>query len=411
MLSGYHIIDLSDDKGLFCGKLLADLGAEVVKVERPGGDPARMIGPFYQDDPHPDKSLFWFAFCQGKKGITLNLEEPRGRELLKQLAAKADALVESFPTGYLDSLGLGYDALREVNPSLVFTSVTPFGSTGPYSGYKGPDIVAMAMSGYMLLCGDVDRAPVRVSYPIAYPIAGAEAAAGTVMALFHRGLTGRGQRVEVSAQQALTGLGFLAPSIWDMNQRLLKRSGQFRSETIAAVKQRQVWRCKDGFISFAIYGGETGARVNQALVDWVDSEGMADDWLRSVDWKALDMATVTRDFMDQVAERLGAFFLTHTKAEMLKGALERRLILLPVYDLGDILNDPQLQSRGYWMEVEHPELGRSLTYPGPFIQSSPTPVRPGRRAPLVGENNQEVYSQWLGLSPEEIETLKQQGVV
>ncbi len=166
MLSGYHIIDLSDDKGLFCGKLLADLGAEVVKVERPGGDPARMIGPFYQDDPHPDKSLFWFAFCQGKKGITLNLEEPRGQDLLKRLVAKADVLVESFPPGYLDSLGLGYDALLAVNPSLVFTSVTPFGTTGPYSSYKGPDIVAVAMSGYMSLSGDTDRAPVRVGYPI-----------------------------------------------------------------------------------------------------------------------------------------------------------------------------------------------------------------------------------------------------
>ncbi len=411
MLSGYHIIDLSDDKGLFCGKLLADLGAEVVKVERPGGDPARMIGPFLQDDPHPDKSLFWFAFCQGKKGITLNLEEPRGQELLKRLVAKADALVESFPPGYLDSLGLGYDALREVNPSLVFASVTPFGTTGPYSSYKGPDIVAVAMSGYMSLSGDTDRAPVRVGYPITYPIACTEAAAGTVMALFHRGRTGQGQRVDTSAQQASVSLGANAPTFMDINQRIIRRSGQFRGELLAAIPERQVWPCKDGFISFAIYGGDTGARVNQALVDWMDSEGMADDFLRSIDWKALDMSTVTREWMEPVEERLGAFFLTHTKQEMLQGALERRLILLPVYDVTDILNDPQLQARGYWKEVEHPELGRSLTYPGPFIQSSPTPVRSGQRAPLVGEHNQEVYGQWLGLSPEEIKTLQQQGVI
>ncbi|MEK7847655.1 MAG: CoA transferase [Chloroflexota bacterium] len=411
MLNGYRIIDITDDKGLFCGKLLADLGAEVVKVERPGGDPARMVGPFYHDEHHPDRSLFWFAFCQGKKGITLDLEKPRGRELLKALVAKADAVVESFPPGHLDSLGLGYDALKAVNPSLVFTSITPFGGTGPYANYKGPDIVAMAMSGYMSLCGDTDRPPVRVGYPITYPIASAEAAAGTVMALFHRGRTGQGQRVDVSGQQASVSLGANAPAFWDINRRLIGRSGQFRGELLAAVKERQVWPCKDGFISFAIYGGDTGARVNKALVEWIDSEGMADDFLRGIDWKALDMATVTRDFMEPVEERLGAFFLTHTKEEMLKGALERRLILLPVYDLGDILSDPQLQSRGYWMEVEHPELGGSLTYPGPFIQSRPAPVQPGRRAPMVGEHNREVYSQWLGLSPEQVEALKQEGVI
>jgi crotonobetainyl-CoA:carnitine CoA-transferase CaiB-like acyl-CoA transferase len=250
-----------------------------------------------------------------------------------------------------------------------------------------------------------------VGYPITYPLTCAEAAAGTVMALFHRGLTGQGQRVDVSAQQASVSLGANAPAFMDINQRRIGRSGQFRGELLAAIPERQVWPCKDGFISFAIYGGDTGARVNQALVDWMGSEGMADDFLRSIDWKALDMATVTREWMEPVEERLGAFFLTHTKEEMLQGALERRLILLPVYDLTDILHDPQLQSRGYWMEVEHPELGRSLTYPGPFIQSNPAPVKPGQRAPLIGEHNQEVYGQWLGLSSEEIESLQQQGVI
>ncbi|MDP6100117.1 MAG: CoA transferase [Dehalococcoidia bacterium] len=411
MLNGYRILDLSDDKGLFCGKLLADMGAEVVKVERPGGDPARMIGPFYQDDPHPGKSLFWFAFCQGKQGVTLNLEEQRGRDLLKNLAAKADAVIESFPIGYLDSIGVGYDALTEVNPTLVYTTVTPFGTTGPYKDYKGPDIVAMAMSGYMSLCGDTDRAPVRDSFPIAYPIAGTEAAAGTVMALFHRGRTGKGQRVDASAQQSSVSLSANAPAFQDINQRRLRRSGQFRGELLAAIPERQVWPCKDGFICFAIYGGATGARVNQALVDWMDSEGMADEFLRGIDWKALDMSTVTREWMEPVEDRLGAFFLTHTKNEMLQGALERRLILLPVYDMTDIINDPQLQSRGYWMDVEHPELGRSITYPGAFIQSRPTPVQPGKRAPMVGEHNREVYGGWLGLTVDEIDALKQQGVI
>lgn len=411
MLQGYRILDLTDENGLLCGKVLADLGAEVIKIERPGGDPARQKGPFYQDQPGSERSLFWMAFNQGKKGITLNLESPPGRELLKNMVKKADALVESFPPGYLDSLGLSYPDLKQLNPALVFTSITPFGSDGPHGNYKGPDLVASAMSGYMFLCGDTDRAPVRLSFPFAFPFAATEAAVGLLMALHYRHRTGQGQKVDVSAQQVMATMDLNAPAFYEFQKRLIRRSGPFRAELTAGEKELQVWPCSDGWISFSVYGGDTGARVNRALVAWMDSEGMADEFLKGIDWAKLDMAHISRAFLEEVEKRLGAFFLRHTKQELLNGALERRLILLPVYTMGEILDDPQMKAREFWMEVKHPELGATLTYPGPFVKASLTPVRPGGRAPLVGEHNQQVYQEWLGLSLREIERLKQEGVV
>src|SRR3989338_8654583 len=164
MLSPYRVLDLTDEKGLLCGKLLGDLGADVIKVERPGGDPARKIGPFYHDEADPEKSLFWFAFNTSKRGITLDIESAAGQATFKKLVETADFVIESFPPGYLDKLGLGYSALEKVNPGVIMVSITPFGQTGPYKDYKAPDIVAWAMGGVMYPWGDADRPPVHISH-------------------------------------------------------------------------------------------------------------------------------------------------------------------------------------------------------------------------------------------------------
>jgi len=157
MLSPYRVLDLTDTNGLLCGKLLGDLGADVIKIERPGGDAARNLGPFYHDEADPEKSLFWFAFNTSKRGITLDIETAEGQETLKSLVKGADFVIESFPPGYLDRLGLGYSALEKINPRIILVSITPFGQTGPYKDYKAPDIVAFAMGGYMYPFGDPDR--------------------------------------------------------------------------------------------------------------------------------------------------------------------------------------------------------------------------------------------------------------
>lgn len=411
MLSPYKVLDLTDHKGFLCGKILSDLGADVIKVEPPGGCPSRNIGPFYHNIPDPEKSLYWFAYNADKRGITLNIETARGQDILKKLAAKADFLIESFHPGYLDSLGLGYQALKQVNPRLIVTSITPFGQSGPYKDYEATDLVGMAMGGLMYITGDSDRPPVRISFPQAYFHASADAACGALLAHYHRELTGQGQHVDVSMQQSVVWTMMNARLFWEMTGTFLKRVGPFRAGLSSGAIQRQTWACRDGAVTFTVMGGAGGAGTNRALVNWMDEEGMADDELKGMDWSAFDMAAASREFHQRIEEKIGRFFARHTKQELFDGALKRRIMLYPVSTPADIAVNPQLAAREYWVEVEHEELGACIKYPGAFLKSSEVSCALKCRPPLIGEHNYEVYGQELGLSGKELAVLKEEGVI
>ena len=202
MMSGYRVLDLTNENGYLCGKILGDMGADVIKIENPRGDSGRKIGPFYQQVPDMEKSLYWYAYNLNKRGITLDVETEDGRQILSRLIKKADFLIESYPTGYLDKLGLSYAKIHEINPKIVMTSITPFGRTGPYKDYKGSDLVVMAMSGLMYITGDPDTAPLRISFPQAFLLASAHAAAASMIAHYYRETAGQGQHVDVSAQES-----------------------------------------------------------------------------------------------------------------------------------------------------------------------------------------------------------------
>jgi crotonobetainyl-CoA:carnitine CoA-transferase CaiB-like acyl-CoA transferase len=411
MLSPYRVLDLTDEKGWMCGKLLGDLGAEVIKIEPPGGDPGRRIGPFYHDDPDPEKSLYWFAFNTSKWGITLDIETADGREVFKRLVKSADFVIESFSPGHLDQLGLGYSALEKLNPRLIMVSITPFGQTGPYKDYKGPDIVAWAMGGQMYLSGDADRPPVRVSYHSqAYLNAASEAAAGAMGALYYREMTGEGLQVDISIQEVVTRVSHQATTIpWDTNKVVGRRG--VRAGANANARITSMWPCKDGYVIWLWWGGFMAARQNVPLLQWMDEEGMLDDFLRGFNWDTYYTPTVSQETVDKIEEPTRRFFLLHTKAELFEGALKRKAMLYPVSTTADLIESPQLAARGYWVEVEHPELGTTITYPGAFVSASEAPPRIMRRAPLIGEHNQEIYEQELGLSKEQLLALKQAGVV
>ena len=401
MLSPYRVLDLTDEKGLLCGKLLGDLGADVIKIERPGGDPARSIGPFYHDEADPEKSLFWFAFNTSKRGITLDIETPNGQEVFKKLVEGADFVIESFPPGYMDKLDLGYSALEEVNPGVIMVSITPFGQTGPFKDYKAPDIVAWAMGGYMYPWGDADRPPFRISHHSqSYLHAGAEAAVGAMLALHHREITGEGQHVDVSVQEAVAQANGPLTSTWDMRKVVPPRGGLRGNVNVTTM-----WPCKDGYVIW-IYWGGLSVSWNLPLVKWMDEEGMAGDFLREFDWATLDFTTATQETIDRLEEPTGKFFLAHTKAELFEGIVKHRGMLYPVATTREVLESTQLAVRGFWMELEHPELGTTITYPSAFAHASEAPPRISRRAPLIGEHNQEVYEQELGLSGGELIPLR-----
>ncbi|HWP28569.1 MAG TPA: CoA transferase [Chloroflexota bacterium] len=413
VLAPYRVLDLTTSWGYLCGKILGDLGADVVKVEPPGGDPDRGLGPFYQGEPAGERSLFWFAYNTSKRGITLALDCPTGRELFLRLVRRADFVLESFPPGHLASLGLDFATLRAVNPRVILTSITPFGTTGPYAGYQGTDLEAMALGGFMAVTGQPGRPPVRVSaVPQAPMWASMHAAMGTLIAHWARERTGRGQHVDTSAQASVIHSLAHAPTFWDVARTNPERGGEFMTgRSITGARMRAIWPCKDGYINFIIYGGPAGIRTLQALVAWMEEKGVATERLKQWDWSQFNVATITQEEVDAIEEPAGRLFRMLTKAEYYQGVVERGMLGYPVATAADHLADPQLAARGFWRDLEHPELGTTLRYPGPFARFGRGSCELRRRAPRLGEHNREIYCDELGLSLDDLAALKGAGVI
>src|SRR5216684_2195321 len=203
MLSPYRVLDLTTERGLLCGQMLADMGADVIKIEPPGGSSGRQIGPFYKDQPHPNRSLYWWAYNRNKRSITLDIERDEGRDLFRRLVERADFLIESHSPGYLSERDLGFADLARLNPSLIYVSITPFGQDGPKATYADSDLIIMAAGGPLILAGDADRPPVRLCVPQAYLHASADAAVAALAAHHERMRSGLGQYVDVAAVQSV----------------------------------------------------------------------------------------------------------------------------------------------------------------------------------------------------------------
>ena len=413
LLAPYRVLDVSGELGAFCGRTLADLGADVIKIEPPSGDPARRLGPYYHDHLDEAQSLFWFTHQAGKRGITLDLTTASGQALFRRLVERADVVVESFPPGYLESLGIGPERLLAEKPNLIVTSITPFGQSGPYRDFQAGDLELMALSGCMSVAGEPGRSPLRISHPQSAYWAGTYAAAGTILALFHRGRTGEGQHVDVSAQACLVSALGHAPTFWDLNGVDQKRQGVFMTgRSMTGAKMRVIWPCRDGYLNFIIYGGEAGRRTNQAIVQWMQEKGMdVPPFLQEKDWGRFDIATVTQEEIDQIEQAIAPFFAQLTKAEFYEVVIKRDMLGFPVATVGDTLGDPQLEARGFWERVAHPELGASLLYPGPFARIGRFQTRIRWRAPLLGEDNELIYGKELGLTREELIALREGEVI
>lgn len=418
LLSGFRILDLTDEKGDMCGKILGDFGAEVIKVEPPGGSSARHTGPFYQNDPDPQKSLSWFAFNTSKRGITLNLETADGREILRRLIKTADFVVESCDPGYLDGLGLGYAEMEKIKPDLILTSITPFGQTGPYSHYKATDLVAVAMGGPVSVMGEFNRPPVRMSCaPQAYVQAGMHAAVGSMVAHYHRVLTGEGQHVDVSVQEAVLLSMGIAVEVYELMKMNMMGTGNLfivpRPEPAGIVFLRFLLPCKDGHVVVAWAGGNAGfTSSTRALVQWANEEGMAQE-LEGFDFSSAvwDMTKISQETVDRVLNAILPFLMTKTKAELFEGALRRGVMLAPCNTTADISRDPHLEAKGFWQRVAHPELGEELLYPGAPLTMTGVDWRIQSRAPLVGEHNRDIYEKELGFSAEQLAVFKARNVI
>jgi crotonobetainyl-CoA:carnitine CoA-transferase CaiB-like acyl-CoA transferase len=412
MLSPYRVLDLTNERGLLCGQLLGDLGADVIQVEPPGGSRARRLGPFVNDVPHPDRSLYWWSYARNKRSLVLDVTRPRGRDLLLALARRAHFLVESHDPGAMAAYGLGYEDVAAVNPALIYVSITPFGQTGPRARWADADIVLLAAGGPLVLTGDADRAPVRLPVPQAYLHASADAAVGALVAHHERARSGRGQHVDVSAQQSVA----LATQSYILCDAVGHTPVQRSAGGLVngPLRIRLLFPARDGHVAITFLFGSAIGPFSRRLMEWIHDEGGCDAATRDKDWLAYGEALL--DGREPIAEFervklvIERFTRTRTKAELLAAALEHGLLIAPVATVDEVLASPQLEARAYWQDLPHPELGRTVRYPGAFGKFGASPIRYRRRPPLVGEHTDEILRDDLGLDAAARAELRAAGV-
>jgi len=410
-LAGLRVLELADEKGQFCGKLLGDLGADVIKIEPPGGEPCRRIGPFLDDKPHPDRSLSFWYYNTSKRGITLALEKPDGKRLFRRLASEADVVLETHAPGYLDGLGLGYEVLGADNAALVMCALTPFGQTGPWRDYRSSDLLHMAAGGEMASCG-YDETDVPGAPPIApgggnaWHMGGHYAYMAIMAALLHRMTSGRGQYIDASIHEAcaLTTESAIANYVY-RGEVLLRQTGRHHAP---AQTPRSQFLSKDGMYVTALVAGRLTPKYVKDLADLLDLKGMAGD-LRDPRYK--DPTFIAANTSHIIDDLVASFIASMPAEEVYHAAQERGFTWAPVRAPEEVIADPHLLDRNFWKEVEHPELGRSVIYPGEAAIYNGSPWRISRRAPLIGEHNVEIFCGELGLSSDDLAALADGGVI
>jgi crotonobetainyl-CoA:carnitine CoA-transferase CaiB-like acyl-CoA transferase len=394
-LAGLRVIDLTTWRGHLCGRLLADMGADVIKVEPPGGDEGRTIGPFVDDVAHRERSLFFWFYNLNKRSMTLDLEHPRGVEILRKLLQSADIVIESFKPGRMDELGLGWHALHELNPALIMLSITPFGQSGPYRDYAADDMVLTALGGMLYVNGFPGRAPVRPLGLQAYHSSAYYAAIGTMCALFARDRDGFGQWIDLSMQEGTASAVEHVAGSYFGTGAIEPRRG-----TLHWSRYFRVGKCRDGYIMHCTLGDWT------SLVEWVAGDGKAQD-LVNPEWQDV---LYRAEHAEHLFDVLDEWVKDYNRDDLLERAQTLRLPYATVRPPEALFNDEQLAARGYFVEVEHPELGRTFRYPGGPYLFTETPWRVYRRPPLIGEHTNEILGE-IGIDADETAALMAQGVI
>ena len=398
LLAGLKVLELGRlISAPYCGKLLADMGAEVIKMEPPaGGDPARQYGPFLNDDPHRERSGLFLYLNANKQGITLNLATPTGRSILRELAARSDALVHNLPVQDMEQVGLDYEDLSRVNPGLVMASITPFGLTGPYRDYKAYDINLAAAGGICTGLGEEGREPLTFGTPQVGYFAGMAAASSIVMALLARDNVGAGQHIDIAEVETMAGVyngpeALMAVYQWRMTRRTGHHALDFPYPNC-------ILRCKDGYI---FVGAPEGRQWRQLLEVMGSPEWSKDPRFRN-------RTEMNNRYADELDGYLESWLMNYTKAELLDIALEHRIPLAPVRGYDEVRHDPSLAD--LFENIDRGDTG-PLPYPGPPYRLADAEVKPQNPAPYLGQHNAEVYCGVLGYTRRQLTKLYQTGII
>jgi crotonobetainyl-CoA:carnitine CoA-transferase CaiB-like acyl-CoA transferase len=388
-LDAYRVVDFTNERGLLAGRLLADLGADVIQVEPPGGSSARRVGPFADDG----ESLYWAAYAANKRGVICDLESSEGQELALALCAAADFVFESETPGTMARRALGYDDVQSVNPRAVYTSITPFGSDGPKAAYADSEIVLWAAGGPLAAHRDGDRPPLRISVPQAYLHASADAAGGALIAHLAGRRTGAGQHVDVSVVQSVTQATLsriLATAVGDSQGSALiaaEADGKVDQSGSGSGTAGTKWQVRDGYVAMHLALGPAAGRFTNNLFAWLHEEGACDIELAELDWCTVP----ERDLLERARTAVAEFMAGKTKQEVLEASLERKLLAAPILTVADIAKSEQLEARSFWVELGDHVL------PGPFAHTTADAFAFRRPAPRLGEHNAEVFGEILGL--------------
>ncbi len=399
ILSDLKVLELAHNlSGAFCAKLLADQGADTIKVEPTGwGDRARREPPFINGVPDPEGSTIFLAFNTNKRGITLDVARPQGRELLLRLVADADVLIETYPPGHLENLGLGYQVFQEANPGLVLCSITYFGQTGPYRDYRGNDLVAQALGGFLhAVTGSADKPPMGTALEQMEITTARNGAVAIMAALLHRQISRTGQHIDLSTMEAAvsTPSGLIQP--FSFTGQSPKRGGSDGN-----VMDGMHLRTKDGEATLTTAG--TGGRPMEAWSEFLEEPGLLDPKFatrpsRLENWEELHSL---------VAPKLALW----NNLDLMREAMARGLVIGLVQNPQQVVDSPHLAERGYFVEIDHPIAGK-LKYPSPgFLMDEENAMEGSKAAPTLGEHNSEIYGGKLGLSKEELDLLHASQVI
>ena len=399
-LSGVRVIEWGTlVSAPFCGKVLGELGADVIKVEPPkAGDDGRRRGPYPDNVPHPEKSgLFLFANLN-KRGITLDVGTDSGREILEKLLESADVFLENQPLSLIEETGLTYDSLKDRYPQLVVTSISPYGRTGPYRAYQGTDLTANAMSGLSFGTGHPHREPLTTPVHQASYLAGVGAAFATVIALLGRDMTGRGQSVDVAEAQVIGTLltGYHLPTYIYRGVAGFRSGNRMR----LGLFPNCVLPCRDGYVCI----DAPQMAQYQRFLDLLGEQ----EWMENPRYR--DRRAMSDQYPEEAESLIAPWFMERTKQEILEACLANRIPCVPVYTFEETLRDPQLNARDYFREVSSGPAG-IFQVPGPPYRLQKTPARLVRAAPSLGQHNLEIFGQELGLDSDVMDRLRADRVI
>ena len=398
-LEGIKVLDLTQYiAGPFCTKMLADYGADVIKIEKPGdGDMARRMGPFPEDIPDPEKSGLFLYLNTNKKGITLNLKTKTGVEIFRNLVKEADILVENFSPRVMPSLGLNYQELKKLNPELVMTSISNFGQTGPYRDWKATEITLFALSGKMNSVGDSDREPLKYALNAFQYFTGETASLATLAAALRKKTTGIGDHIDISILEVIVGDVDNIVIRYDYS----KDNGRRTTARNYTMYPFGGFPCKDGFI--CIQGLGRGEEWLPRLFTMIGQPELKDD-------PRFSTAESRGRYSDEFYALLYSWLIDHTKQEVFDAASEVRYPMAAIYTTEELVKNNHYRERGFFTEIEHPKAGK-LTYPGAPFKLSEAGYEIRMPAPLLGQHNSEVYGDLLGYSANDLNALRRSGII